>query len=219
MATTTAKLYKLASEMGDNKSQMSKSQSMASIKLPDSFSRPTQFSDLHRAYGQMKQSNFSNDEKERFKFLCQSKGFTPGPKFDKLLEDPEPHFNKLVKGLDNFQTSTRKDWIKDVHEPSFPRYKRLGGVIVGTPQNSKLKNFYEYEKNQITLDELKKKIGEDDFSRLAPRMKNTEDGRYTHAVHELLIDQHANETVNTNPVKNSREIFSRQYPPSYSSRI
>lgn len=217
MATTTAKLYKMASEMSDQPSQMGKSKSTASIKMPDSFTRPTQFSDLHRAYGQMKQSNFSKEEKERFKFLCESRGFHPGPKFDKLLEDPEPHFNKLIKGLDNFQVPTKKDWIKDAHEPSFPRYKRLGGVVVGTPQNEKLKTFYEFEKRHITVDELKQKLGEDDFNRLAPRMKNVEDGRYTHAVHELLIDQNEKQTVNTNPVKNSREVFSRQYPPTYGS--
>ena len=207
----------MASEQSDGKSQISKSQSMASIKMPDSFSRPTQFSDLHRAYGQMKQTNFSKDEKEKFKYLCQSKGFNPGPKFDKLLEDPEPHFNKLLKGLDNFDKPTRKDWIKDVHEPSFPRYKRLGDVVVGTPQNDKLRNFHQFEKSQITKEELKQKLGEEDFSRLAPLMKNTEDGRYTRAVHELLIDQNERATLNTNPVKNSVEVFGRPYPPSYCS--
>ena len=215
MATTTAKLYKMASEQSDAKSHISKSQSMASIKVPDSFIRPTTFSDLHRAYGKMKQSNFSKDEKERFKFLCNSKGFQPGPKFDKLLEDPEPHFNKLIKGLENFDVPTKKDWIKDAHEPSFPRYKRQGEVIVGTPQNDKLRNFHLYEKNKISKEEFRERLGESEFQRISPLMKNTEDGRYTHAVHELLIDQTGRETVNTNPVRNSKEIFGRVYAPAY----
>lgn len=207
----------MASDMSDQRSEISKSKSMASIKVPDSFTRPTKFSDIHRAYGQMKQSNFSNDEKERFKFLCQARGFQPGPKFDKLLEDPEPHFNKLIKGLENFQVPTKKDWIKDAHEPNFPRYKKLGDVAVGTPQNDKLRNFHMYEKNQISKEELKDRLGESDYNRLAPMMKNTEDGRYTQAVHELLIDQHDRHTVNTNPVRNSREVFSRQYNPTFST--
>jgi len=136
----------MASEQSDAKSQVSMPHSTASIKVHDSFTRPTTFSDLHRAYGQMKQSNFSNDEKERFKYLCQTRGFQPGTKFDKLLEDPEPQFNRLIKGLENFEKPTRKDWIKDSHEPSFPRYKRHGDVEVGTPQNEKLRNFHLYKR-------------------------------------------------------------------------
>jgi len=46
-------------------------------------------------------------------------------------------------------------------------------------------------------------------------MKNMEDGRYTHAIHELLIDQDDRNTVNTNPVRNCQQIFSQAYPPTY----
>jgi hypothetical protein len=215
MATTTAKLFKMASEMNDQQSYTSKAESLASIKMPESFTRPTDLSDLHKAYGQMKQSNYSHEQKEKFKEVCKAKGFQPGNKFDKLLEDPEPSFNRLVRGLENFEKPTRKDWIKDAHEPSFPRYKRHGNVEVGTPQNDKLRTFYLFEKNQITNEELKQRLGEEDFKRIAPMMKNIKDGNYTQAIHELMIDQGRAETVNTNPVKNSREIFSRKYPPSY----
>lgn len=215
MSTTAARLYKMASEQSDVKSDARHSESLASIKLPESFTRPTNFSDLHRAYGTMKQSNFKKEEKERFRYLCQAKGFRPGQNFDKVLEDPEPSFNKIIKGLDNFKTTTQKDWIKDKHEPSFPRYKKRGDVDIGTPQNDKLRNFYKYEKNQISKDELREKIGEKDFCRLEPMLKNIEDGRYQKAVHELLVNQDTRQNINDNPLRNSTEVFSRPYPADY----
>lgn len=217
MATTAARLYKMASEQSDNKSESRQSESLASIKMPDSFTRPTNFSDLHRAYGLMKQSNFAKEEKERFKHMCKTKGFIPSQNFDKILEDPEPTFNKIIKGMDNFKISTQKDWIKDKHEPSFPRYKKKTDVLIGTPQNDKLKTFYQYEKNEISKDDLRQKIGDQDFSRLEPMLKNIEDGRYRKATHELMLDQDARHMVNETPVKNSTQIFSKVSLPNYGS--
>lgn len=199
----------MASEQSDTRSEPRHSESLASIKLTDSFTRPTNFSDLHRAYGVMKQSNFAKEEKERFKHLCQAKGFTPSNNFDKVLEDPEPTFKKIIKGMENFKTPTQKDWIKDQHEPSHPRYKKKPDVAIGTPQNEKLKNFYKYEMNQITKEDLKEKIGEKDFTRLEPMLKNIEDGRYRRAAQELMLDVEERHMVNVHPVKNSPALFSK----------
>lgn len=191
--------------------------SLASIPVHN-FTRPTTMSHLHKAYGDMKRGNFSSSEVDKFKKTCVEYGYKPGSKFDKVLEDPEPEFKTIVKELDDFKKPTRKDWIKDAHEPNHPRYRRNKEVAVGTPQNDKLRAFKEFEMGRATEDELRQYIGEEDFKRVAPILKNTEDGRTTQAMHELMIDQQKRHMFNDKPVRNNTELFAEKCVPSYSTQ-
>jgi hypothetical protein len=180
-----------------------------------SYQRPTIFSELHRAYGKMRLGNHSRKNVEEFKRAVLENGLVPGRKFDKALEDPEPHFHKIVKEIENFRSPPRLDWVKDSHEPSHPRYKKQPPVAVGTPQQEKLRALTEFERDQISKDQLRQKLGEDHFGRIEASLKNAEDGKFTSTAHELMLDQDQRHHFNSNPVRNSSEVFSRYNPPNY----
>jgi hypothetical protein len=173
------------------------------------------FSELHKAYGKMRVGNYSKKNVQEFKQAVVDNGLTPGSRFDKVLEDPEPHFNKIVKEIENFRSPPRLDWVKDSHEPSHPRYKKQTPVAVGTPNQDKLRLLTQYERDQITRDELKHKLGEEQFRRIESTLKNAEDGKFTSTAHELVLDQAERHHFNSNPVRNSTEVFSKYNPPNY----
>ena len=172
------------------------------------YQRPTVFSELHKAYGDMRLANYSKNHRESFKKAIVDNGFKLGDRFDKVLEDPEPRFNNIVKQIENFRNPTRLDWIKSSHEPSFPRYKKQEPVAIGVPQNEKLGVLNLYQKDTISKEELKQKLGEDDFKRIEHSLRNAEDGKFTKATHELTIDQNERHHFNSNPVRNNTQVFS-----------
>lgn len=219
MSTTAAKLYQYANRQSADvrpaTSQAGSLYQQEGIKVHDIFTRPTVMSELHKGYGIMKQENFSQASRDKFKDLVESKGFQPSKNFNKALMDPEPQFKAVVHELENFHKPITQERIKDPHEPNRPRYARRGDPVVGKPNNPKLQAFQDFEAGKISIDQFKNKVGEKDFVRVAPMLKNSEDGRYTHASRELLIDQDARHMVNSNPVHNSMQVFSQMDPPAY----
>ena len=201
MATITAKLNKYASQQGG-------------VTVDHTLLFPTPMTSLHRAYGAMKQENFKQSSKEAFKQTCQAEGYALSSNIDKILEDPEPKFSNVVKGVETFKTGTRLDWVKDAHEPSHPRYKRRGLPPTGTPQNDKLRVFDEFEKGKIGPAQLKEKLGKD-FDKIHPYLKNAEDGKYTKTAQELLLEQSSRVLLNEKPVHNPENLYARPSAHKY----
>ena len=189
--------------------------SQQSIPVHGSYQRPTLFSELHRAYGKMRLGNHSKKNVEAFKRAVVENGLVPGSRFDKVLEDPEPHFSTIVREIDNFRSPPRLDWVKDQHEPRHPRYKKQPAVAVGTPQQEKLRALTEFERDQISKEQLRARLGDSQFGRIESTLKNAEDGKYTSTAHELMIDPDQRHHFNANPVRNSAEVFSKYLPPNY----
>ena len=175
-------------------------------------------SDLHKEYGKMKLANFSQGSRDRFKNVCESRGFQPSKNFEKIINDPDPKFTSVVKELENFHKSTIVPSIRDEHEPYKPKRIRPTEVKVGTPANEKLKAFRDFEQGRMSMDQLRVEIGEETFERARPMLKNAEDGRYTKAAQQILIDEDKRHFYNDNPVKNQRELFSEVQYPDYGSR-
>ncbi len=222
MKTTASRLYQYAGENKSvdarpNTSLAGSSYGTQQIKVHDIFTRPTIMSELHKGYGSMKQQNFSQSSRDKFKDLVESRGFQTSKNFDKALLDPEPQFKSIVHEIENFHKPMVQERIKDPHEPNRPRYARRGDPQVGKPGNHKLQAFQAFEAGKISEDQFRDYVGEKDFTRVVPLLKNSEDGRYTQAARELLIDQDARNMINTNPVRNSMEVFSQIDPPAYSN--
>lgn len=201
MATVTAKLNNYASQ--------------GALSVDPTLLFPTAMTSLHQAYGAMKSQNFKQESKEAFKQTCQNKGYALSHKIDKILEDPEPKFANVVKGIENFKTGTKLDWVKDAHEPSHPRYKRRGLPPTGTPQNDKLKVFDQFEKGKIGPEQLKEKLGAD-FERITPYLKNSEDGKYTKTAQELLLERNR-VLLNEKPVHNPDDLYAKPSIHKYRS--
>lgn len=213
MSTQGAQASKPQSEQGAR----SVASSQKSIPVHRSYERPTLFSELHRAYGQMRLGNHSQKNVAAFKRAVLENGLVPGPRFDKALEDPEPQFSSLVREIENFRSPPRLDWVKDAHEPQHPRYRKKPPVAVGTPQQEPLRALAEFERDQISKDQLRQRLGEADFRRIEPALKNAEDGKFTGTAHQLVLDQDKRHQFNASPVRNSAEVFGRFEPPSFGS--
>lgn len=201
MATVSARLNQYASQGG--------------VTVDQTLLFPTPMTKVHQAYGKMKQANFKQSSKEAFKKTCQEEGYQLSQNIDKLLEDPEPKFNSLLKGVESFKPGTKLDWVKDAHEPSHPRYKKRGLPPSGTPQNDHLKAFDEFEKGKIGPGQLKEKLGED-FEKIRPYLKNSEDGKYTRTAQELLLEHNSRVLLNEKPVHNPESLYERPSVHKYS---
>lgn len=208
---------KAPSQISQTPSRLSKAlaSELSSVALRSSYNAPNQMTALHKAYGNMKENNFSKKAINNFKKTIEDSGFRPGSKFDKVISDPSPKFNCILKELEDFKPPTQKNWMKDNHEPSHPRYKRKGPVLVGEPQNERMKVINAYEKGRINENQLKEIVGEKDYSKLDRKVVNSQDGHYTGLAAEYLIDHATTNMMNQTPVKNDEVVFSQNFARGY----
>lgn len=184
------------------------------VKLTEGVSGSSQFNDLHRAYGQMKLKNFSKDERDRFKTLCQSRGLGPNRNFEKALEDPEPKFSQIIKSLKVVGSTLDAGRLGGGIQTSYPRYKRTAEKPRGIHQNDTLGYHYSemLRKTMDSKSQYEYKEGAFSYSML-DNTRNIEADNYRKYTQDSVSDKEAVPIVTQNPPRLATESLAKIASP------
>lgn len=133
-----------------------KTQTLASKSQYQPWEKDDKMKKLHKEFKKIEQGLSSP---VHFKAEAEKLGYQPTENIMKSLNDPQPQFRQVVKGLGKFHKPTDQEVLSTKHIDNYKRYQKRPPAEGGNCKNEKLKALQDFQRGAITRPELDNKLG------------------------------------------------------------